>query len=175
MTNHIEQMMKAAGVKPRFYMEVNVGDLDCNFQEVSEKTLKKLWENWGFHLQCSDYWMEDEEAESIPENFEDFKRSDFWEKKYPPFTPAKQLELIKLICKSRNICELSIHLVPYGAGEDFWFQKVTYFKEQKCYMDKEPVLVAASKFENVLAELTIELIKSNELDKAEVKRILEDD
>ena len=42
-------------------------------------------------------------------------------------------------------------------------------------MDKEPVLVAASKFENVLAELTIELIKSNELDKAEVKRILEDE
>ena len=50
MTNHIEQMMKVAGVKPRFYMEVNVGDLDCNFQEVSEKTVKKLWENWGFHL-----------------------------------------------------------------------------------------------------------------------------
>ena len=50
MTNHIEQMMKAAGVKPRFYMEVNVGDLDCNFQEVSEKTVKKLWENWGFHF-----------------------------------------------------------------------------------------------------------------------------
>lgn len=48
MTNHIEQMMKVAGVKPRFYMEVNVGDLDCNFQEVSEKTVKKLWENWVF-------------------------------------------------------------------------------------------------------------------------------
>ena len=152
MTNHIEQMMKVAGVKPykRTYYECKGGRSSiclCPQLGVLEK------------------WCE-KECEEMQEKQEFL---------YPPFTSTKQLELIKLICKSRNICELSIHLVPYGAGEDFWFQKVTYFKEQKCYMDKEPVLVAASKFENVLAELTIELIKSNELDKAEVKRILEED
>lgn len=140
MTNHIEQMMKAAGIEP-VYSPIEC--LHCDDKGFCPHAKALISKGIGF--------------------------------KYPSFTSAKQLELIKLICKSRNICELSIHLVPYGAGEDFWFQKVTYFKEQKCYMDKEPVLVAASKFENVLAELTIELIKSNELDKAEVKRILEDD
>lgn len=150
MVNHIEQMMKVAGVKQKFRYIV-------------------LFFNNEYEAR----------REDMPIYFKALKKGDIKVKRvikyYPPFTPAKQLELIKLICKSRNICELSIHLVPYGAGEDFWFQKVTYFKEQKCYMDKEPVLVAASKFENVLAELTIELIKSNELDKAEVKRILEDE
>lgn len=163
MTNHIEQMMKAAGVKPRFYMEVNVGDLDCNFQEVSEKTLKKLWENWGFHLQCSDYWMEDEEAESIPENFEDFKKSDFWDKKYPPFTPAKQLELIKLIGE----IPLGFH---YTQPYDIYALQVTQMAGfyGRFYVSKKS-------FEDLIAIVIFELLKVNKLDKAEVKRILEDD
>ena len=87
------------------------------------------------------------------------------------------LDDIKSFIVQNALADESVIKYDYDSakGEDFWFQKVTYFKEQKCYMDKEPVLVAASKFENVLAELTIELIKSNELDKAEVKRILEDE
>ena len=160
MTNHIEQMMKVAGVKPRFYMEVNVGDLDCNFQEVSEKTVKKLWENWGFHLQCSDYWMEDEEAESIPENFEDFKRSDFWEKKYPPFTPAKQLELIKLIADFHCFKDLN----------GFWNMTSVDMGKHQIYS-----LCCEKSFEDSLAEFTTHLIARITIDKAEVKRILEDD
>lgn len=163
MTNHIEQMMKAAGVKPRFYMEVNVGDLDCNFQEVSEKTVKKLWENWGFHLQCSDYWMEDEEAESIPENFEDFKKSDFWEKKYPPFTPAKQLELIKLINKKHR----NIRLCCSQSDGTYGVQVNPVVRAFGMYYESES-------FEDLIAIVTFELLKANELDKAEVKRILEE-
>lgn len=173
MTNHIEEMMKAAGVCTKEYYLVsgeywtrNLGgqptknkiyELVINVANAKSAEIKVI----------EDIRLKDKHSKRFYINAEKME-------KYPPFTPAKQLELIKLICKSRNICELSIHLVPYGAGEDFWFQKVTYFKEQKCYKDKEPVLVAASKFENVLAELTIELIKSNELDKAEVKRILEE-
>lgn len=153
MINYIEQMMKAAGVKPRFYMEVNVGDLDCNFQEVSEKTVKKLWENWGFHLQCSDYWMEDEEAESIPENFEDFKKSDFWEKKYPPFTSTKQLELIKLLFK-----EIPTSLNPY-------FEPVKN-------TDKWQYIHTDLTFEEALAEMVWNALTV--LDKTEVKKILEE-
>lgn len=164
MTNHIEQLMKAAGVKPRFYMQVNVGDLDCNFQEVSENTLKKLWDNWSFHLDSSSYWMEEEDREQIPENYEDFKKSDFWEKKYPDFTPEKQLELIKLIVNTKKV-------------ECFYIQKRKNDFKISCLLETTnfaaSVIATDPVMEVALAKLLIKLLTKNELDKSEVKKILE--
>lgn len=169
MTNHIEQLMKAAGVKPRFYMQVNVGDLDCNFQEVSENTLKKLWDNWSFHLDSSSYWMEEEDREQIPENYEDFKKSDFWEKKYPAFTPEKQLKLIKLIMKAGNID--NIHQYYYEISKMFVFE-CRSLPELGTYNQWSTQNV---NYELALAELVLILINENKLDKSEVRRILEND
>ena len=106
--------------------------------------------------------MEDEEAESIPENFEDFKKSDFWEKKYPPFTPAKQLELIKLIGE----IPLGFH---YTQPYDIYALQVTQMAGfyGRFYVSKKS-------FEDLIAIVIFELLKVNKLDKAEVKRILEE-
>lgn len=80
-----------------------------------------------------------------------------------PFTPAKQLELIKLIvdeCKDIKISKFQ-DTYTIGAVED-WGDYIHNSGELK-------------DFTETIAQITCTLIRFNELDKSEVKRILEDD
>ena len=104
MTNHIEQLMKAAGVSK---YSVNIHNTNDN------------------HI----YWTE---------------------LHYPAFTPARQLELIKLLAERKGYS---------GIGE-----QIDYFTE-----------IYGLTFENAIAQITSNAISSKILNKSEVKRILEDD
>ena len=81
MTNHIEQLMKAAGVKP-------VMLTDCSFINI-----KKGYE---IGTDCCPA-CEDERLKC-----EDCEHSKLTKRLYPAFTPEKQLELIKLIGKRKG-------------------------------------------------------------------------
>lgn len=79
-----------------------------------------------------------------------------------PFTPAKQLELIKLLvdmCKDIKISKFQ-DTYSIGAFED-WGDYIHNSGELK-------------DFTEAIAQITCTLIRFNELDKAEVKKILED-
>lgn len=112
MTNHIEELMKAAGVEPE-----TITDYELNEYKI-----------------------------------------------YPDFTPAKQLELIKLIGQQSGF---QIH---QNEGMDWLLSDSIYadlsFNTQG---------YSYSSFENALCKLTINLLKKKALNKSEVKRILEDD
>ena len=118
MTNHIEQLMKAAGVD----------------------RLPKPCSECEHYMDCGSGCQ-------TP---------------YPAFTPEKQLELIKLIGKKHRA-------ITYIQCSDY------------CAMQVNPVSRAfgmyyeAESFEEVIVITILELLKVNELDKSEVKRILEDD
>lgn len=136
MTNHIEQMMKAAGVKPykRTYYECKGGRSSiclCPQLGVLEK------------------WCE-KECEEMQEKQEFL---------YPPFTPAKQLELIKLIADFHCFKDLN----------GFWNMTSVDMGKHQIYS-----LCCEKSFEDSLAEFTTHLIARITIDKAEVKRILED-
>lgn len=79
---------------------------------------------------------------------------------YPAFTPEKQLELIKLIGKE-------LVSLNYRQHKDFYAMQVDSVNRY-CGIYKE-----ADTFEELLADIIVELIKLGELDKSEVKRILE--
>lgn len=91
-------------------------------------------------------------------------------KQYPDFTPEKQLEVIKLITStsikndnSDNNAPCYIHaLNPNLYEKDRWAIGTDYLLEQD------------ETFENALAKAVTALINENELDKQEVKRILEE-
>lgn len=125
MTNHIEQMMKAAGVKS-ITVEKRCKECDMNMEECG----------------CFDCYKEI----------------------YPPFPPAKQLELIKLICKKHR----GIRLCCSQSDGTYGVQVNPVVRAFGMYYESES-------FEDLIAIVTFELLKANELDKAEVKRILEDD
>lgn len=112
MTNHIEELMKAAGVKPEI-----VTDYELNEYKI-----------------------------------------------YPDFTPAKQLELIKLIGQQNGF---QIH---QNEGFDWILSESIYVD-----LSFNTQGYSYSSFENALCKLTINLLKKKALDKSEVKRILEDD
>ena len=78
------------------------------------------------------------------------------------FTPEKQLELIKLIGKE-------LVSLNYRQHKDFYAMQVNS-ANRYCGIYKE-----ADTFEKLLADIIVELIKLGELDKSEVRRILEDD
>ncbi len=96
-------------------------------------------------------------------NMEECGCFDCYKEIYPPFTPAKQLELIKLINKKhRNIrlcCSQS-----YG----------TYGVQVNPVVRAFGMYYESESFEDLIAIVTFELLKANELDKAEVRRILEE-
>lgn len=75
---------------------------------------------------------------------------------YPPFTPDKQLEIIKLIV-SETIQTIEIDKV----GKFYTVETLEY----SC----KPI----QDFAQALAQLTVELMKTGELDKQKVKEILE--
>ena len=161
----IKQLMKITGIKPKFYMYVDRGDLDCDIQEVSEKTLKKLWDKWNFEFWCMDYWIYEEDKEKLPETYEEFKKSNWWEKSYPSFNEKKQLELIKLIV---NECQEFKIYKNRSINSSYLFQSVENWGEYE-------YKVHEGSFELCLAVLTIELLKNNKLDKLKVREILKDD
>ena len=137
MTNHIEQMMKAAGVKPykRTYYECKGGRSSiclCPQLGVLEK------------------WCE-KECEEMQEKQEFL---------YPPFTSTKQLELIKLIADFHCFKDLN----------GFWNMTSVDMGKHQIYS-----LCCEKSFEDSLAEFTTHLIARITIDKAEVKRILEDE
>lgn len=80
---------------------------------------------------------------------------------YPSFTPEKQLELIKLIGKKL----ISLNYKQIG---DFHIMQVNT-QNRYCGIYKE-----SDTFDALLADMVVELIKLCELDKLEVKKILED-
>ena len=140
MTNHIEQLMKAAGVEPykRSYFECKGGrSTICLCPQIG---VPNAW--------CK----EDCNGEEMQEKVEYFS---------PVFTPEKQLELIKLI--GRELSGLN-----YNQHKDIYVMQVHSFRYLGIYKE-------ADTFEKLLADMIIELMKLGELDKSEVRRILEHD
>lgn len=129
MTNHIEQMMKVAGVKQKFRYIV-------------------LFFNNEYEAR----------REDMPIYFKALKKGDIKVKRvikyYPPFTPAKQLELIKLLFKK----------IPTSLN--FYFEPIEN-------TDKWQYIHTDLTFEEALAEMVWNALTV--LDKAEVKRVLEDE
>lgn len=147
MTNHIEELMKAAEVsKYRLFRQYNYAQV-----LHGEKELQK----------SKDAGMECVDVRNCKDN-----DCIYWnELYYPKFTPAKQLELIKLILKK-----------PYIEWEQ-------YFENNKFIMKADmpdetyaclTIDVENTEYALALAEFITELLKIKRLDKSEVKRILED-
>ena len=147
MTNHIEELMKAAGVKPykRSYFECKGGrSTICLCPQIGAQNA----------------WCKEEcDGEEMQEKVEYFD---------PAFTPAKQLELIKLILKGSKTYNLELEYV--GVCDHYCF---SWFDATVTYDDC--ITVNNKCYELALAELVYILINENKLDKSEVKRILEDD
>lgn len=80
-----------------------------------------------------------------------------------PFTPAKQLELIKLLSGSDNF---GLGILETSAHE--------YLMSVRYSLKDYPIRSCNEHFELALVEMALGLIKKNQLDKSEVKRILED-
>ena len=131
MTNHIEELMKAAGVsKYRHFRQYNYAQVPHG-----EKELQK---SIDAGIECVDV--------------RNCKDNDciYWnELHYPKFTPAKQLELIKLLAKRKGYSCIG--------------EQIDYFTE-----------IDGLTFENAIAQITSNAISSKILNKSEVKRILED-
>ena len=159
MTNHIEQMMKAAGVCTKEYYLVsgeywtrNLGgqptknkiyELVINVANAKSAEIKVI----------EDIRLKDKHSKRFYINAEKME-------KYPPFTPAKQLELIKLIADFHCFKDLN----------GFWNMTSVDMGKHQIYS-----LCCEKSFEDSLAEFTTHLIARITIDKAEVKRILEDD
>lgn len=149
MTNYIEQLMKAAGVVP-------VHLTDCIFINIRK--------GYDVGTDCCP-GVEDERLKC-----EDCEHSKETQLIYPAFTPAKQLELIKLILKADNVDSLcqcyhkAAHMFIFECFMIYEFKNQVKFSSQSnhCY-------------EQALADLILTLIGKNELNKSKVKRILEDD
>lgn len=146
MTNHIEQLMKVAGVKPykRSYFECKGGrSTICLCPQIGDPN---AW--------CKDECEEmQEKVEYLP----------------PVFTPEKQLELEKLLMDKIGYIKI-FHIPEIPAkmpesytyniyGGKFEFNSKNYIGETR---------------PQALALLAIKAIEFNELDKSEVKKILED-
>lgn len=96
-------------------------------------------------------------------NMEECGCFDCYKEIYPPFTPAKQLELIKLINKKHR----NIRLCCSQSDGTYGVQVNPVVRAFGMYYESES-------FEDLIAIVTFELLKANELDKAEVRRILEE-
>ena len=138
MTNHIEQLMKAAGVKQykRSYFECKGGrSTICLCPQIGAQNA----------------WCKEEcDGEEMQEKVEYF---------CPAFTPAKQLELIKLLSDFRCFQEL----------DNSWVMTHCYLQGVRFYRIK-----GSKDFSDTLAYLILYLIVENQLNKSEVKKILED-
>lgn len=85
-----------------------------------------------------------------------------------PFTPEKQLELIKLILKADNIDQLNQYYSEVLRCFVFECRTLPEINIYSSWTTKNKDYALA------LAEMALVLIKDNQLDKSEVKKILED-
>ena len=148
MTNHIEQLMKEAGVKQykRTYFECKGGrSTICLCPQIGAPN---AW--------CK----EDCNGEEMQEKVEYFS---------PVFTPEKQLKLIKLILKADNVDSFSQYYSEILKAFVFTCKSLP---EMNTYNVWESI---NTDYALALSELAWNLIKESQLDKSEVKRILKDD
>lgn len=140
MTNHIEELMKAAGVEKQYYSfnstDGNIYNWELN--ENGNKKYKKIF---------------------IGEP----------ELKERTFTPAKQLKLIKLILKADNVDSFSQYYSEVLKAFVFTCKSLP---EMNTYNVWESI---NTDYALALVELVLRLIEENQLNKSEVKRILNDD
>ena len=148
MTNHIEELMKAAGVVP-------VHLTDCSFINIRK--------GYDVGTDCCPA-VEDERLKC-----EDCEHSKETQLIYPVFTPEKQLELIKLILKADNVDSFSQYYSEILKAFVFTCKSLP---EMNTYNVWESI---NTDYALALSELALSLIEESQLDKSEVKRILEDD
>ena len=143
MTNHIEELMKAAGVsKYRYFRQYNYAQVPYGKEELQKSV---------------DHGIECVNIHNTNDNYI------YWtELRYPAFTPARQLELIKLIGTGNGI-NWSFTLSKYHL-----FKKWTF----TATINTGVTEIEHTNFDQGLAELVLVLINENKLDKSEVKRIL---
>lgn len=144
--NHIEEMMKTAGVRPKYYYDITLQDTikpeekfplrSCSKKEVISYCRDK--DNYGY---CK-----------VNKTL----------KIFPKFTAEKQLEIIKLITE---LTEIHIYTIPYANEGNKYFVGVTDGNAHLTRLNQD--------FAQALAQLTTELMKAGELDKEKVKEILE--
>lgn len=98
-----------------------------------------------------------------PETVTDYELNEYHI--YPEFTPARQLELIKLIANIKEV-------------ECFYIQTNKNGYKISCLIEttnfSATVIATDPVMDITLAKLLIKLLKKRELDKSEVKKILED-
>lgn len=144
MSKHIEQLMKAAGVKPykRTYFECKGGcSTICLCPQIGVQNA----------------WCKEEcDGEEMQEKVKYF---------YPVFTPEKQLELIKLILKKPYI-----KWEQYFEHGKFIMKADMPDETYACLT----VDIKNTEYAFALAEFITELLKIKRLDKSEVRRILQD-
>lgn len=116
-----------------FSMEVNFGDLDCNFQTVIAKSLNELWDNYEFDLSCSEYWFE--EGEKAPKTYQEFKKSDYWREEYPEITADILLELIGFLNVTYNTYK-SAGYSPFALKIEILKQIINAQKDEKWIYEK---------------------------------------
>lgn len=142
MTNHIKELMKAAGVsKYRYFRQYNYAQVPYGKEEL-QKSIDHGIECVNIHNTNDNhiYWTE---------------------LHYPAFTPAKQLELIKLIGLERGF---QIH---QNEGFDWILSESIYVD-----LSFNTQGYSYSSFENALCDLTVNLLEKNAIEKSKVRRIL---
>ncbi len=144
MTNHIEELMKAAGVEPVILT-------DCSFINIGK--------GYDVGTDCCPA-VEDERLKC-----EDCEHSKVKQRLYPAFTPEKQLELIKLVLKKPYI-----EWEQYFENNKFIMKADMPDETYACLT----IDVENTEYALALAEFITELLKIKRLVKSEVRRILED-
>lgn len=143
--NHIEEMMKTAGVKKcEHFRQYNYAQVPYGKEE-----LKKSQDNG---IECI----------RIRNCTDENNTCIYWtELFYPSFTAEKQLKLINLI--RLNDCNIAIYTRPNN--------HIAISTQPHAF--KLSYNASAFKFEEALAQLTTQLISAGELDKEKVKEVLQ--
>jgi len=89
---------------------------------------------------------------------------------YPPFTPEKQLEIIKLIG-----CYITKNYIRWGEGATYsgYFDPATKTYRQQTDWAKSYYYEDQKSFECALAQLTTELVQAQRVNIQQIKEILE--
>ncbi len=143
MTNYIEEMMRSAGVEPD-RQKCNACK-NCSTCQLFKGIIRNRLNKFKTIEEC-------QKASIL----------------YPYFTPAKQLEIIKLICK--NTLGKDYRSFNQERDEITGFYHLSLINHE--YKHKT-FHVKNEDFTQALAQLTTELMKANELDKSKIKEILE--
>lgn len=152
MTDYIEKMMRTAGV---------IKECVCHFKTEDNNTIVCGKKRDLISL-IKDYKIKGRVVRTTmtPHTY------------FPDFTAEKQLEIIKLIGKQKNILEDESGVAFTFCSNmcQIKYQPFTSYYNDDISCTKQ---VQHQDFTQALAQLTTELMKSNELDKEKVKGILE--